>query len=141
MTRVDFYIIESDRRDALRVACRLAEKAYLDDMSVCVRAASPEQATQLDRLLWLFRDGSFVPHCYAETPDEQAGEPVLIACGDLAGIERDVLINLADSAPANPEQHQRIAELVDNNDNAKIRGRERFKHYREQGYSLNTHKL
>ena len=92
MTRVDFYIVESGRQDALRVACRIAEKAYLDQLRVCVRAASPQQATQLDRLMWLFRDGSFVPHRYVENPSEEAEEPVVIACGDTEWLEGDILI-------------------------------------------------
>lgn len=106
-----------------------------------MRAASPQQAAQLDRLMWLFRDGSFVPHGLVEGATAGAGEPVLITCGDTDQVDSEMLINLAETPPRQPERFARVAELVDNTEAAKASGRERFRQYREQGYSLNTHKV
>ena len=63
MTRIDFYLPGAGARDnRFGLACRLADKAYHQGRRVYLHAASAEQARHLDRLLWTFRDQSFVPH-------------------------------------------------------------------------------
>jgi hypothetical protein len=61
--RVDFYILEGPSAAArLKLACKLAEKAYLASQSVLVWHADPAELKAFDDMLWTFSDGSFVPH-------------------------------------------------------------------------------
>ena len=61
--RVDFYVSEDAGADArLRLACRVAEKAYLAKQKVVVLSDDAEALRRFDELLWTFGDGSFVPH-------------------------------------------------------------------------------
>ena len=61
--RVDFYIIEDPSPAArLKLACKLAEKAYLASQRVLVWHTDPAELREFDELLWVFNDGSFVPH-------------------------------------------------------------------------------
>jgi len=143
MTRVDFYVLDKSRHEQLRLACHLAEKAYLSGMTVYINAASRTQAMQLDKLLWVFRDDSFVPHHFfnqtrAAPPGE---ENVVIGCGDESQQHHDMLINLAEEVPGMFSRFTRVAELVDRGDDAKAIGRNRFRFYRDRGYSLNTHRM
>ncbi len=61
--RVDFYILDdASATGRLKLACKLAEKAYLAAQSVLIWHSQPDELKALDELLWTFRDGSFVPH-------------------------------------------------------------------------------
>jgi DNA polymerase IIIc chi subunit len=53
----------------------------------------------------------------------------------------DVLISLAPEVPTWFSRFTRIAELVGAAEDDKVRGRERFRFYRERGYPLETHNL
>ncbi len=156
MTRVDFYIVAGTTASPL-IACRLAEKAYQRGHRVHIHASDPDQARQVDELLWTFRAGSFVPHRLTgrETP---AAEPVPVTIGCEAGDgpgsgaepdaaigpdigPGDVLINLDSSVPLFFSRFERVAEIVAGDEQARAEGRERYRFYRERGYHLDTHTL
>src|SRR3981081_4400327 len=60
--RVDFYILdESSAAARLKLACRLAEKAYLAAQTALVWHTDAEELKAFDDMLWTFTDGSFVP--------------------------------------------------------------------------------
>ncbi len=141
MTRVDFYISPNQAIDAsLQLACRIAEKAYSKNNRVYVHVQDPQQVKRLDDLLWIFRDGSFVPHC--QSSDKHVTQAaVVIGCGELPEIAPDVLINLADEVPNFFTRFERVAEIVSGTEPARNIARSRFKFYRERGYPLETHEL
>ncbi len=142
--RVDFYVHPGDNIERMHfTACRLAEKAYLLQHRIFVRVSTPAQAGVLDEQMWTFRDGSFLPHGIAEqvSAEERSRFPVLIGIGEPPDSHRDLLINLASEPVANPEQSQRIAELVDAEQGRRDAGRERYRQYRDAGCELQTHKL
>ncbi len=142
MTRVDFYILdEAARDDRFGLACRLAEKAWQQGHRVLIQADSEEEARHLDRLLWVYRDQSFVPHGMLGRADA-ALNPVLIAQpGQEPGEEHGVLINLAAEVPRFFSRFERVAECVDKDEDARQRSRERFRFYREHGYPLDSHTI
>lgn len=142
MARVDFYVIaaagEASRQ---QFACRLAEKAYRLSHTVHIRVAGPEQAEQIDDLLWTFRDGSFVPHeVLTELPAEA---PVTIGFGFAGGRPgaAEFLINLTDELPQDVEAFPRIAEIVTSDDECRRRSRKLYADYRAQGHSLESHEI
>jgi len=140
MTRVDFYLLgkEEDRRD--RFACRLAEKAYRMGHRVYLLAPDASSAGALDELLWTFSQGSFVPH--GQLGDANADEhPVLIGHAEPPSGFQDVLVSLANEVPDWVGRFERVAEIVGATEQDKHQARERFRHYRERGYPLETHPL
>lgn len=140
MAQVDFYVLSQGGEPARQVfACKLAEKAYRLQHTVHIRAASRDDASRLDDLMWTFRDGSFVPHFRVGAGHAEA--PVSIGSADDTVGERDLLINLADDLPADIAAFPRIAELVSSDEDCRRRSRERFAAYRDQGHALNTHKI
>jgi DNA polymerase-3 subunit chi len=169
VTQVDFYILRAESADArLRTACRLADKAVDLEQHVFIRCSTAGEARQLDELLWTFSESSFLPHrvvaaagtaaggrtaAGAETaagnsqpgagaPDSDSLEPVLIGvdAGPVRG-RWDLLINLGEDVPEVGGRYTRIAEIVDADPGRRQRGRERYKHYRDEGYKLVTHEL
>jgi len=141
--RVDFYVLEgADERARLAYACRLIEKAYLQDHTVCVAVETASQAEAIDGLLWTFGDQSFVPHAIAGPGDVAAaspGTPVQIACGE--AIAADLLVNLRQDMPPAFENYARIAELVDADPARRDAGRRRFVQYRDRGTPPETHRV
>lgn len=142
MARVDFYILnQSGQHSRQTFACRLAEKAYRLDKTVHIQTHNRADAERLDELLWTFRDGSFVPHERLVEAGRAVEAPVTIGCEDDRIEPRDLLINLCDDIPACAEAFPRVAELVTSDEDSKQQSRRRFAAYREQGHTLETHKL
>lgn len=142
MTRVDFYILDRPAADGcLTLACRLAEKAVQHEHAVLINAGSPAERARIDELLWTFSQNSFLPHrILGENDDNDEGEPVLIGCDQVPEDGHwDLLINLAPAIPEFFSRFERMAELVDADEENKTAARERFRYYRDRGYELHTH--
>jgi DNA polymerase III subunit chi len=135
LTTIDFYFNAGDR---VAVACRLAAKAVQQKNRVLVYAPEPDLAQKFDRTLWTWQAVSFVPHCYAG--DSLAAEtPVLIS----ADHETDcpILINLGLECPPFFERHERLLEIVTQDEADRAAGRARFTFYRDRGYAIRNHDL
>ncbi len=139
MARVDFYVLREPGQAARTVfACKLAEKAYRLDNTVHIHVDDASAMRELDELLWTFRDGSFVPHhCIG---DDALDSPVTIGC-DRGVTARQLLINLSSELPDFAADYERVAEVVSADDDSKQTSRERYGRYRDQGHTLETHKL
>lgn len=138
MTQVDFYILPEDGSLApLPYAARLIEKAFRRGHRIYVHTASADDTQALSDLLWQ-RDGAFLAH---DTPPAGQPAPVRVSHQGIPGPHQDVLINLAGSIPVFCDAFQRIAEIVPGKPEARSQSRENFRHYKERGYSLNTHAI
>ena len=141
MTRVDFYVSPNNASDAnLQLACRIADKAWQQQNQVYIHTATPEQAKQLDDLLWVFRDGAFIPHCQSDN-NLSAETPIIIGCDTAPAKPAEVLINLAQEVPGFFSRFERVIEIVAGDEPTRTQARQRFKFYRERGYPLETHDL
>jgi len=143
--QVDFYILaQSDFAEKHRYACRIANKAFGQGMTVFIATEDAAQSAALDKLLWTFAQNSFVPHavCDGEAKD-RARYPVQIGAGDAPHGPNafDLLISLRRDAPHDYAQFARVAELIIDNADDKTAGRARFRFYREQGIAPNTHNI
>lgn len=141
MTKIDFYILKGQEASNRQVfACRLAEKAYKLGHQIYIHVGDAEQCEQLNQTLWSFRADSFVPH---QLDDGNLNEQCPILIGHSATPPRlmDLLINLNTEQPLFFSQFERVAEIIDDNDDIKIAGRQRFQFYKQRGYELDTHKL
>ncbi len=145
MAKVDFYILSSDAPDeVLRVACRVAEKAWRQGNRVRVEADGADMLRRLDALMWTFKQESFLPH-ELEGERDDWGElnpaPVVLEHPGGAGEAPDVLINLSAAVPAIAERCARIAEIVSADADSKQVGRERYRTYRDRGFELSSHQI
>lgn len=141
MTKVDFYLLTSRQPQIRqRFACKLTEKAYRLGHRVYIQVEDQDQAQKMDDLLWTFRQGSFVPHALMNT-EEASETPVLIGYKGEPGIEMDLLINLCAEAPRFFSHFPRVAEIIDQDEGNRHAGRQRYRNYRDQGCSLETHEL
>lgn len=141
--QVDFYLLDRHIPDGrLRAVCRLSQKIYSMGKTVFVRAADPDQARTLDDMMWTFDQSSFVPHGVNAESNSVTGLPVVIG-HDTSPPNHDynVLISLSDKVPEYFSRYHRVAEFVDNTEQDKAQARDRFRHYRDQGCTLQTHEI
>jgi DNA polymerase-3 subunit chi len=140
--RVDFYLAEGAGAEVrLRLACRIAEKAYLAKQKVVVLLEDPETLKRFDELLWTFGDGSFVPHDAVSQAGAACEAPVVLTTGALPADHADVLLNLSGGVPPFHEAFARVAEFLDARPEVRAAGRERFKVYRGKGIEPQTHNV
>jgi DNA polymerase-3 subunit chi len=138
LTSIDFYF---NARDRLEVACRLAGKALQQKKRVLIYAPQADLAQRIDRQLWTNQAVSFIPHCAATDP-LAAETLVLIAVDDVPPAHAcEVLLNLSLECPPFFERHERLLEIVAQDDEERAAGRARFKFYRDRGYELRSHDL
>ena len=140
--RVDFYVLqEASSAGRLKLACRLAEKAYLAAQVALVWHTDPRELKEFDELLWTFMDGSFVPHEMIAPGALIEDTPVLLSSGTPPPRTVDIIINLAPEVPACLGQTRRVAEIIDGDDSRRRAGRARFKAYRDLGIQPASHNV
>lgn len=135
MTRVDFH---SKVPDKIAYACRLVRKARAAEMKVVVFVADRAQLAALDDALWTFSEQDFLPHVSAD--DELAAVTPVILTHDAAQAlpHHQILINLSQETPTHFARFERLFEIVANDDDDLLAGRERYRQYQQRGYPL-TH--
>lgn len=139
MAQVDFYVLDKvDEHSRDTLACKLAEKAWRLENTIHIHTMGPDDAGRLDKLLWTFRDGSFVPH---ELASGDSVSPVTIGYGDDEIAPKDLLITLCDDIPACAGAFPRIAELVTSETESRAKSRTRYATYRDQGHELKTYNI
>ena len=135
--RVDFYLLPIQTvEESYRYGCILAEKAYLNKQKTLVWAPSKTDAENFNRILWTFKDTSFVPHALCENIDSDL--PVFI------GFEnhffcREVLINLTSEVPSFFKKFHRVIELVINQPEFIKNSRKKYRIYHENQCELFSH--
>jgi len=141
--RVDFYVLKNGAaKERWSLACRLTEKAYLQDMRVIIIHETPADAQGFDDLLWTFNDRSFIPHSICQ--DEQSMDTackIHVTAQPTVPATADLLVNLTSRLPAQWERCTGIAEIIDADEERRRLGRERFKTYRDLKLTLTTHQL
>ncbi len=137
MTQISFY---SHAPDKLAIARQLAAKAWEQKLNVLIYAPAESVAASIDRLLWTQPALSFIPHCRDSSP--LAGStPVIIGERADALPSADVLINLGDEPPPVFSRFERLMEIVTEDENDVLRGRQRYRFYKDRGYELVNHDL
>lgn len=137
MTEITFYTGMADKsRFLLRLLCA---KILPQKKRALIYAGDADAAADLDNLLWTMEQGSFVPHCLADSP-LAAETPVLIAAEppapDSAAARCEILCNFAADAPPFFSRHPRLLEFASAADLKA--GRRRYKLYQDRGYQI-TH--
>lgn len=132
MTRIFFYHNTADR---VATAASLIARAVGQKKSLLVYAPDTAVAAALDRQLWLHPPTGFVPHVASDSP--LAGETPVVIAGRLDAIDRDErLFNLAPEVPPGFSRFNSLIEIVGQDDEGRIAGRQRARFYRDRGYDI-----
>ncbi|MCQ8105600.1 DNA polymerase III subunit chi [Methylomonas sp. SURF-2] len=138
---VVFYVLaSSSQHERQDFACRLIEKIYRGGRFCYVLTDNMQQAAELDKTLWTFRAGSFVPHqLYTDRLPAQQNT-ILIGGNAIPEPWQNIIVNLSRHYPPTVAPTERIVEILDNSEESKQAGRQRYKHYLEAGLPILTHK-
>ena len=139
MTLVGFYVVQtSDPGQRLRVAARLADKAFQRGHRIFINATDEAQATEINELLWSIRPASFLPH---GLHGQEHSETIAIGWGQEPNNHNDLLINLQLEIPSFFSRFARVAEVVTQEPDSLAALRKSWTFYKERGYQLEKHDL
>ncbi len=145
MPRVDFYILSDPTAPVLRFACRLCETIWSKGHQLHVHTQSEAQADELDRLLWTFRNISFVPHQkLSATMDALPPSTITLGWEDtdaLVPAHNDVCLNLSLQIPEFITRFQRAAEIVSGDKPQRDAIRQHYRIYTQRGFESHETKI
>jgi len=134
LTKVEFFKL--NRPERARVLCDLAEEFYLDGQRVLVMTLDDNQGITLDRFMWTWKKGAFVPHVYDNGSVEGHDEPVVIVSEEANPNAAGVLIMGAPCRVEFIRQFRHVVDFAETYDETRLEeSRERFRSYRELGFN------
>lgn len=138
-TQVTFLIMPdgvSDDEALLRQACFQSAQKFRNNQRVFIYADSQARAHQVDELLWAFDADSFIPHnLVGEGPKQGAAVEI---SWQAPTNRRPVLINLTNTVPEFSAQFSQIIDFVPADETLKQQARDRFRAFRQWGFSVET---
>jgi DNA polymerase-3 subunit chi len=145
MPEASFYILPTHSiSDRFIFACKLIEKAYRSGQFCYIYTDSLQQSQKMDSLLWTFRENSFIPHQLYDDVNNKAPDyhqTVLIGTQPAPENWQKLIFNLSSNYPSDLIKTERILEILDNNEALKQAGRQRFRQYKQDGFTVSTHKI
>ena len=137
-----FHQINSiDDKNYLLYVCKLVEKGFKQNIQpIYVQTNNQQQAEQLDKLLWTFKQDSFIPHTIVGTLDLDT-TPVQIGWNENQFHPAAAIVNLSEEIPISYLESKKIHEIIDDDEIKKDRARERWKNYKSEGCHLGVHQI
>lgn len=138
MTELAFHFNAPDR---LGYTARLLRKAWLRGARVTV-LVPPHEVDELARQIWLVGQGDFVPHARpGDPPAVHRHSPIRLVEQLDEAARTGVLVNLCAQAVSEPQQHERIIEVVTLDEADRAQARQRWRQYVACGVEPLRHDL
>lgn len=129
MTQIEF--IKLKRPEKARILCELAEAHYLRGERVLILVQDDNQGLTLDRFMWTWKKGSFIPHVYCTGAVDCHDESVVISTSFENPNGASILL-MGRPCPYDFLKHfQQVVDFAETYDEEKLEeSRERFRSYR-----------
>ncbi len=135
-----FYILKSPPKD--KVLCQLVNQYYEQDKKVFILVDSDQYAESIDRLLWTFKQASFIPHEVVGRLTADVDAPILISTVESNIDDAEILVIAKDVTEESREFLESFNVIVDfaekYDDLLVKKSRERFKLIKKLGYKIYT---
>lgn len=132
MPEVSFYHLL--REPLERALPKLLEKALERDMRAVIRCTDPDRLNTLNRLLWTYDQGSFLPHG-SEADGHADLQPVYLTLKDENPNGANLLVLVDGAESPSLEHYDRCLDLFDGNDDGAVAAaRERWKKVKRSGF-------
>lgn len=149
MTRVTFYLLNSQRQNEQQFACRLVDKAWRGGLPMHIHTTDENSCKSMDQLLWSWREDSFLPHGIISETQGGAPESLLLAKQSPITLgfdnpvlrSKQLLINLDQDVPPFFKDFSRVCEVVVQNPSQKVVSRAKFRAYRQVGIEPEVHNM
>jgi DNA polymerase-3 subunit chi len=132
MTRITFFHGAQDRLQTIADWLTQPEQR---GKPILVFAPDAEQADKLDQLLWTHPATGFIAHCRAGDALESE-TPLVISSTPDSPPHDQCLLNFSNQMPSDFSRFADLIEIISIDDRDRLPGRERFRVYRERGYTL-----
>jgi len=114
---------------------------YKENHKVVIFTNNEERAEYLDRFLWVFKQEAFIPHKIFKYVEEDALESIAIVVDEINPINAKKVILDTPSSLDFATSFYEVFDFVDNSSSKTLKeSRERFKRYRDAGFSMNYEK-
>lgn len=132
MTKVEF--IRLRKAEKAKHLCELAEEYFQQGKRVLMTVMDDNQGVTLDRFLWTWKKGSFIPHAYDNGAVDCFDEPVVISAHEHNCNGARILIMGKPCSPEFVRQFEYAVDFAELYDDALAQeSRRRFAAYREAG--------
>lgn len=134
MSQVNF--IKLERPEKAKHLCRLAEKFFVDGKRVLITVQDDNQAVTLDRFMWVWDKGSFIPHAYDNGSVDCLDEPIVITNSEKNPNAASVLIMGKPCSTDFIRHFEQVVDFAETYDDALAdQARQRFTAYRSAGFN------
>ena len=134
MPKVEF--IRLRKPEKAKHLCELADEFYRAGGRVLVTVADDNQGVTLDRFLWTWQKGSFIPHAYDNGAVDCLDEPVVIGSCERNSNGARVLIMGKPCSIDFIRQFEHVIDFAETyDDELAATARRRFAQYREAGFA------
>lgn len=135
MTQVEF--VKLKRPEKAKHLCQLAEQFYQNGAKILITVSDQNQAVTLDRFMWTWNKGSFIPHAYDNGAVDCLDEPIIIELNERNPHGADVLIM---GSPCSLEFIRHFRHVIDfaevYDQGLAGEARQRYANYREAGFAV-----
>lgn len=132
-TKVEF--IKLERPVLAPWLCRLAQEFFSQRRRVLVLVENDEQAMALERYMWTWENGSFVPHVWDNGAVDCYAEPVVITTHENNSNAAQVLIAACESSMGFARRFEHVVEFAPTYAEDEVaQARKRFAQWRKDGY-------
>ena len=123
-------------KNYLLYVCKLVEKGFKQKIQpIYIQTKNQQQAIQLDKLLWTFKQDSFIPHTIVGNSGLDS-TPVQIGWNENQFHTAAAIVNLSEEIPISYLESKKIHEIIDDDEVKKNKARERWKNYKSEGCHL-----
>ena len=135
MTRVEFVKIK--RPEKAKYLCDFTEDFFIQGQRVVVMVCDDNQGVTLDRFMWTWKKGAFIPHVYDNGAVECLDEPVIIEAEERNPNGAKVLVMGKPCSAEFIRQFDLAIDFVEVYDpQLLVAARKRFAHFREIGFEV-----
>lgn len=138
MPRVEF--IKIRRPEKAKHLCELSDHFFQDGQRVLVTVADENQGVTLDRFMWTWKKGSFLPHAYDNGAVDCLDEPVIIETEERNPNGAQVLIMGKPCSVEFVRTFRHVIDFAELYDSAlRDAARRRYAMFREAGFEVAMH--
>lgn len=126
--------VKLDQRDKAFKLCQLTEHYYQQGKRILLLAQDDNQAVSLDRFLWTWSKGSFLPHAFDNGSVECLHEPIVVVSREVNPNNATILLMAGPCSVPFLSQFELVIDFAETYDPVLVeQSRERFRLYRDQG--------
>ncbi|MBA3660425.1 MAG: DNA polymerase III subunit chi [Gammaproteobacteria bacterium] len=135
---IEFYVldVEASPRGWVKL-CNLIENFYKSHDTLFILQDDEHAVEQLDRLLWTYKDDSFIPHQRYKLDDVNPA-PIQLGVQLPPGKEQGTFINLTLAVPASYQTYSKVIEIVFEDPANKKAARIRYRQYLQDNCKIST---